>query len=88
MTQIQEQLKACLDDLVFALAFHNRLTRSGYEFTCDFKDSILNDEQSEREEDRKDLANGTLRPEEYRARWRNETLARAKANLPQQAEVD
>lgn len=88
VNQIQEQLRACLDDLVFALAFHNRLTRSGYEFTCDFKDSILNDEQSEREEDRKDLANGTLRPEEYRARWRNETLAKAKENLPQQAEVD
>ena len=88
VTQIQEQLRACLDDLVFALAFHNRLTKSGYEFTCDFKDSILNDEQSEREEDRKDLANGTLRPEEYRARWRNETLAKAKENLPQQAEVD
>ena len=88
VAQIQEQLRACLDDLVFALAFHNRLTKSGYEFTCDFKDSILNDEQSEREEDRKDLANGTLRPEEYRARWRNETLAKAKENLPQQAEVD
>lgn len=88
VNQIQEQLKACLDDLVFALAFFNRLTKSGYEFTCDFKDSLLNDEQSEREEDRKDLANGTLRPEEYRARWRNETLAKAKANLPEQAEVD
>lgn len=88
VNHIQTQLKACLDDLLFAFAFYNRLTKSGYEFTCDFKDSILNDEQSEREEDRKDLANGTLRPEEYRARWRNETLAKAKANLPEQAEVD
>lgn len=88
VNHIQDQLRTCLDDFVFALAFHNRLTKSGYEFTADFKDSILNDEQSEREEDRKDLANGTLRPEEYRARWRNETLAKAKANLPQQAEVD
>lgn len=88
VNQIQEQLKKCLDDLVFAFAFYNRLTKSGYEFSCDFKDSILNDEQSEREEDRKDLANGTLRPEEYRARWRNETLAKAKANLPEAAEVD
>ena len=88
VNQIQGQLKACLDDLLYALAFFNRLTKSGYEFTCDFKDSLLNDEQSEREEDRKDLANGTLRLEEYRAKYRNETLEEAKANLPEQAEVD
>ena len=88
VNQIQGQLKACLDDLLYALAFFNRLTKSGYEFTCDFKDSILNDEQSEREEDRKDLANGTLRPEEYRAKYRNETIDEAKANLPDQAEVE
>ena len=86
--KIQEQLKVCLEEYVFALAFYNRLTLSGYEFNCSFKDSILNDEASEREEDRKDLANGTLRPEEYRAKYRNETLEEAKANLPQTAEVD
>lgn len=86
--KIQEQLRVCLEDYVWALAFYNRMTKSGYEFTCDFKDSILNDEASEREEDRKDLANGTLRPEEYRAKYRNETLEEAKANLPDAAEVD
>ena len=86
--KIQKQLKVCLEDFVFAVAFYNRLTTSGYEFSCDFKDSILNDEASEREEDRKDLANGTLRPEEYRAKYRNETIDEARQNLPQQAEVD
>lgn len=86
--KIQEQLRICLEDYVWALAFYNRLTTSGYEFTCDFKDSILNDEQSEREEDRKDLANGTLRPEEYRAKYRGETLEQARKNLPDAAEVD
>ena len=87
VNHIQSQLKACLDGLVYAFAFYNKLTLSGYEFTCEFKDSLLNDEQSEREEDRKDLANGTLRPEEYRAKWRNEDIETAKANLPEQAEV-
>ena len=86
--KIQEQLRLCLEDYIWALAFYNRMTKSGYEFTCDFKDSILNDESSEREEDRKDLANGTLRPEEYRAKYRGETTEEAKANLPKQAEVD
>lgn len=86
--KIQEQLKVCLEDFVFAVAFYNRMTKSGYEFTCDFKDSILNDEASEREEDRKDLANGTLRPEEYRAKYRGETIEEARKNLPDAAEVD
>jgi hypothetical protein len=86
--KIQEQLKLCLEDFVFAVAFYNRLTKSGYEFTCDFKDSILNDEASEREEDRKDLANGTLKPEEYRAKYRGETIEEARKNLPDAAEVD
>jgi hypothetical protein len=48
----------------------------------------LNDEQSERDEDRKDLANGTLRRDEYRARWRNETIEEAAQNLPDTAQVE
>ena len=87
VNHIQAQLKACLEGLVYAFAFYNRLTLSGYEFSCEFKDSFLNDETTEREEDRKDLANGTLRLEEYRARWRNEDIETAKANLPEQSEV-
>lgn len=86
--KIQEQLKVCLEDYVWALAFYNRRTQSGYTFTCDFKDSILNDEQSEREEDRKDLANNTLGRDEYRAKYRHETLDEARRNLPDAAEVD
>ena len=86
--KLQEQLRVCLEDYVFALAFYNRLTKSGYEFTCEFKDSILNDEASEREEDRKDLANNTLGRDEYRAKYRHETLDEARRNLPDAAEVD
>jgi len=88
VNHIQYQLKSCLDGLVYGLAFYNRLTTSGYEFKCEFKDSFLNDEQSEREEDRKDLANGTYRRDEYRARWRNETLEEAARNLPEVAEIE
>lgn len=87
VNHIQSQLKACLDGLVFGLAFFNKQVTSGYEFSCEFKDSFLNDEQSEREEDRKDLANNTLRRDEYRARWRNETLEEAVRNLPPADEV-
>lgn len=87
VTAIQKDLKNCLDDLVYALAFYNSMTTSGYKFICDFKDSILVDEEAEREQDRKDLANGTLRPEEYRAKWRGEDIETALNNLPKKAEV-
>ena len=88
VNHIQSQLRVCLEGLVYGLAFFNKQITSGYEFSCEFKDSFLNDEQSERDEDRKDLANGTLRRDEYRARWRNETIEEAARNLPETAQVE
>lgn len=87
VTAIQENLKDCLDDLVYALAFYNSMTKSGYKFNCDFKDSILTDEREERKQDQQDLANGTLRPDEYRSKWRGEDIETARENLPQTAQV-
>lgn len=85
---IQSNLKDCLKDLAYALAFYNGMTRSGYEFLCNFKDSILVDEEEERQQDRQDLAAGIMRPEEYRAKWYGETLEEAQKNLPEAAEVE
>lgn len=84
---IQKNLKTCLDDLVYALAFWNGLTQSGYEFVCDFKDSILTDDETERKQDIQDLQLGILRPEEYRAKWYGESLEEAMKNLPETAQV-
>lgn len=87
VTAIQNNLRYCLDDLVYALAFYNSLTTSGYEFVCDFKDSILTDEETERKQDIQDLNLGILRQEEYRAKWYGETIEQALKNLPKSAEV-
>lgn len=84
---IQKNLKDCLSDLVYSLAFYNGLVTSGYEFICDFKDSILVDEETERQQDRQDVAMGVLRLEEYRSKWYGESLEEAKSNLPEQADV-
>lgn len=83
VSAIQKQLKFCLDDLVYALAFYNSLTTSGYSFVCDFKDSILTDEETERKQDIQDLNLGIMKPEEYRAKWYGEDEKTAKKNLPQ-----
>ena len=85
---IQSNLKDCLEDLAYALAFYNGMTRSGYEFLCTFKDSILVDEETEREQDRQDVAMGVMRLEEYRAKWYGETLEEAVKNLPEPAMVE
>lgn len=85
VTSIQANLKECLEDLVYALAFYNGLTQSGYEFICTFKDSILIDEEEERAQDRQDVAMGVMGLAEYRAKWYGETLEEAEKNLPEPA---
>lgn len=87
VSAIQENLKECLEDLVYALAFYNSMTRSGYEFMCSFNDSILVDEETERTQDRQDVAMGVMSNLEYRMKWYNEDEATAKKNLPQQNTV-
>lgn len=84
VTAIQKNLKDCLEDLVYALAFYNALTKSGYEFICNFKDSVLVDEETERQQDRQDVAMGVMPLWEYRMKWygEDEATARAKVNEP------
>jgi A118 family predicted phage portal protein len=65
---IETNLKDCLDDLVYALAFWCGLTSSGYEFICDFHDSILTDEDAENLSMREDVAAGIIKPEKYIAK--------------------
>ncbi len=87
ISSIQEQLRYCLEDLVYALAFYNEMALS-YEFVLNFRDSILTDEETERENDRKDIASGIMKPEEYRAKWYGEDIETAKANLPQVVDIE
>lgn len=84
---IQDNLKDCLDDLVYALAFYNSMATQPYEFKCDFKDSILVDEDKERQRDMQEIGVGIQQPWEYRVRWKNETEEQAKQNVAQSADL-
>lgn len=84
---IQKALEACLSDYVDALAFFSRMYTKGYEFNCTFSDSILADEEAERNQDRQDVAMGVMKLEEYRAKWYNEDIEDAKKNLPEQTNI-
>ena len=57
------------------------------EIVVKFDDSIIEDKQTERNEDRKDVAMGAMRLEEYRAKHYGETIEEAARNLPEQNTV-
>ena len=87
VTAIQNNLEKCLQDFVQALAFYNGCYMSGVEFACKFKDSILTDEESERQQDRQDVSMGAMSLLEYRMKWYNEDEETARAKLPEQNQV-
>lgn len=87
VTVIQNNLEKCLQDFVQALAFYNGCYMSGIEFACKFKDSILTDEESERQQDRQDVSMGAMSLLEYRMKWYNEDEETARAKLPEQNQV-
>lgn len=84
---IQAKLESCLEDFVAALAFYNNLYTTSYEFACKFNDSILTDDETERQQDRNDVAMGVMSHWEYRMKWYNEDEETAKAHLPEQIGV-
>ena len=87
VTAIQGKLEECLNGFVTALSFYNGSYMSGVEFTCEFNDSILADEESERQQDRQDVSMGVMSLLEYRMKWYNEDEETAKAKLPEQNQV-
>ena len=87
VTAIQNNLYDCLEDFVAGLAFYNSMLNSGYEFSCKFNDSILTDEEAERQQDRQDVSMGVMSQLEYRMKWYNEDEATAKKMLPEQNQV-
>lgn len=87
VTAIQNNLYDCLEDFVAGLAFYNSMLNSGYEFSCKFNDSILTDEETERQQDRQDVSMGVMSHLEYRMKWYNEDEATANKMLPEQNQV-
>jgi hypothetical protein len=55
------------------------------DITIDFDDSIIEDKQTERQEDRQDVAMGVMSLEEYRAKWYAETVEIAATKIPDQS---
>lgn len=86
VSDCQMALQGALEDTVRAIDFYcslYHLAPSGsYQMSFVWDDSIIVDAETEREQDRKDLAAGIMRPEEYRAKWYGETEKQAAERLP------
>lgn len=82
VTAIQKNLEICLQDFVRALAFYNGCYLSEPYFVCKFKDSVLTDEENERQQDRNDVSMGVMSTLEYRMKWYGEDEETAKKKLP------
>lgn len=93
VSDTQMALQDALEDLVYAMNFWASLyglvpAGNDYEVSFDWDDSVIVDAEAEREQDRKDVAMGVMRLEEYRAKWYGETLNEAVKNLPEPAAVE
>lgn len=78
---IQTNLKACLEDLAHAIAFYQAMFTVDFGFNCTFHDSIKTDEETERAQDRIDVASGFMSPVEYRMKWYGEDEATAMSKI-------
>lgn len=81
VTAMQENLRRCLEDLCYGLAFFNGRINAGYEFNCVFHDSVLTDEETQRQQDLQDVSVGAMPLWEYRMKWYGEDEATARAKV-------
>lgn len=82
---IERNLQTCLEDFIYGLSFYNRLSKSGYTVNCDFADSILTNEETERKQDAQDVAMGAMPLWEYRMKWYKEDEQTAKSRVAESA---
>ena len=91
VADVQKALENALKDYIDACWFWSQIfglvPNGKYTVDFDWNDSIVSSPDEKRKQDMQDLNLGIMRPEEYRAKWYNEDIQTALANLPQSAEV-
>lgn len=91
VSDIQQALQRALTDLVDAIDFWvsaEKLAPDGkYEVSFDWDDSIVTDNELERQQDRADLAIGAMTLLDYRMKWYGETEEEAKKHINEPADI-
>lgn len=93
VTAIQNELRNCLEDYAYALAFYHGMYHSHIGFQCMFHDSIRVDDETQRMQDRTDVQLCVMSKLEYRMKWYGEdehlaadALAKVKEEIQQDSE--
>ena len=84
---LEDSLKQLIQIIIRLGLVLNEPLMQDAEIVIDFDDSIIEDKQSERQQDRTDVSMGVMSKAEYRAKWYGETLEEAEKNLPEEAGV-
>ena len=89
---IQKSLETAISDLVYAMdrlaTLYHLAPEGNYELSCQWHDSVLQDEETLRMLDRDDALNGFIPKWHYNKRWRSMTEDEAKQAVQEaQAEV-
>lgn len=88
---VQNSLEDSLENLVGAidawLTIEGTAPNGKVVTSCNWDDSIVEDKETERQQDRQDVSMGVMSLAEYRAKWYNEDMETAQANLPEQNSI-
>ena len=88
---IQNSLENALRDLAGAIdawmTIEGLAPPGAVDVSVSWDDSLVTDKETERQQDRQEVALGAMGVDEYRAKWYGETLEQARRNLPQQNTV-
>lgn len=91
VSDIQQALQVALTDMLYAVNYWVSIGQlaedDSYEVSYEWSDSILTDNEKERNQDRQDVSMGTFQPWEYRAKWRGEDEETAKRMIAKEADV-
>ena len=92
ISDCQMALQTALEDTVDAMNtycdLYSLAPAGDYQMSFDWDDSVIVDAESERQQDRNDVAMGVMGLAEYRAKWYGETIEEAAKNLPAPALVE
>lgn len=91
VTDTQMALQKALEDTITAIDFYCTIyslcPKGTYDVSFTWDDSIIVDSETERKNDREEVAMGVMSLAEYRAKWYGETIEEAEKKLPEQSET-
>lgn len=84
---LENALRVLVDAIDAWMAIEGLSSPGPVDVSVSWDDSLVTDKKAEREQDMQDVAIGAMGVDEYRAKWRGETIEQARKSLPVQNTV-